>query len=216
MQEMRDCTDELLDICDEIAVDAIGHSMSGLALLAYAIERPRRIKRLVLIGTGASGHAYMTAAGALWNNSHPHFRKMATLGILHVVWPCLGPERLLNNFIHCESFVDARLAQRAKISVGDWFRRKEGRSDWHRVARRLDYTAGLAQIATPTLIVCGRYDPQFPLQCSEELACHIKGAEQIVFERSGHYPCIEEPEAFWAAVATFLATRRTATRQANR
>lgn len=163
MQEMEDCTDELLDICGEVgAVDAIGHSMSGLALLAYTIERPQRVKRLVLIGTGASGHAYMTAAGALWNRSHPHFWRMAALGILHVIWPYLGPERLLNNFIHRESFVDARLAQSAKISVGDWFRPKEGRTDWHTVARRLDYVPRLAQIAAPTLIMCGRYDTQHP------------------------------------------------------
>ena len=38
----------------------------------------------------------------------------------------------------------------------------------------------------------------------------------VVFDRSGHYPFIEEPDTFWATVATFLAppadtdTRRSA------
>ena len=70
----------------------LGHSMSGLALLAYAIERPRRIKRLVLVGTGSGGHAYMSAAGALWNRNHAHFWRMALLGMPHIVWPRLGPD----------------------------------------------------------------------------------------------------------------------------
>lgn len=39
MQEMHDCADEALEIAGAIdAVDAVGHSMSGLALLAYAID----------------------------------------------------------------------------------------------------------------------------------------------------------------------------------
>jgi proline iminopeptidase len=205
MEEMLDCADEALDVCgvDE-AVDAVGHSMSGLAVLAYAIERPRRVRRLVLIGTGSGGRAYMTAPGALWNRSHPHFWGMAALGVLHIVWPRLGPERWLNNFIHRESFVDARLADVATISAGDWLRPKEGRTDWHWVARRLNYAPKLAEIAVPTLILCGRLDPQCPPRCSEELAHGIPNAELIVFERSGHFPFIEEPGPFWSSAAAFL------------
>lgn len=47
MGEMKDCADEALDalgITDPI--DAIGHSMGGLALLAYALDRPHRVRRL--------------------------------------------------------------------------------------------------------------------------------------------------------------------------
>ena len=84
------------------------------------------------------------------------------------------------------------------------------------MARRLDYVPRLAQIAAPTLIMCGRYYPQYPPACSEELARHIKGAELIIFERSGHYPFIEEPEAFSSAVTTFLSTGTTAKRKADR
>ena len=55
MREMHDCADEALDVCGVVGgVDAVGHSMSGLALLAYAIERPGRVRRLV------AGHAALT------------------------------------------------------------------------------------------------------------------------------------------------------------
>jgi len=145
------------------------------------------------------------APGALWNRNHPHFWRLATLGVLLIVWPRLGPEQWLNNFIHRESFVDARLADVTAIRAGDWLRPREGRTDWHRVARRLNYASRLAQIAVPTLILCGRHDPQYPPTCSEELARSITGAQLIFFERSGHFPFIEEPEPFWSSVATFMS-----------
>jgi proline iminopeptidase len=205
MAEMHDCADDALRASGiNNAVDAVGHSMGGLALLAYAIDRPARVRRLILIGTGSGGPAYMRARGALWNRSHPHFYQLAVLGMLHIVWPRLGPERLLNNFIHRESFVDSRLARSQKVELRDWLRPRQGRTDWHRIARRLDYTPRLRQIAAPTLVLCGRYDPQFPRPCSEELAGAIPGARLVVLERSGHYPFIEEPRLFSEVVGAFL------------
>ena len=59
----------------------------------------------------------------------------------------------------------------------------------------------------PTLVLCGRHDPQYPIACSQELAASILSAHLIVFERSGHYPFIEEGEAFWRTVDEFLAQR---------
>jgi pimeloyl-ACP methyl ester carboxylesterase len=206
MMEMHECADEAVASAGfGGALDAVGHSMSGLALLAYAIERPRRVRRLVLIGTGSGGPAYMTAPGALWNRTHPKFWRLAALGVMHIVWPRLGPERLLNNFIHRESFCDSRLARTAPVTLRDWLRPREGRADWHRVAKRLDYSSRLPEVGAATLVLCGRHDPQFPPACSEELAHGIRRAELTFFERSGHYPFVEEAERFWPVVGAFLA-----------
>jgi proline iminopeptidase len=54
-------------------------------------------------------------------------------------------------------------------------------------------------------VLCGRYDPQFPLACSIELGSGIPHAQLVVFDHSGHYPFIEEAELFWVSVAAFLA-----------
>lgn len=83
MAEMHDCADESLRVCGVNGpVDAVGHSMAGLVLLAYAIERPERVRRLVLVGAGSGGPAYMRAPGALWNRSHPHFPGLAARAVL--------------------------------------------------------------------------------------------------------------------------------------
>lgn len=202
--ELRDCADEALTACGiDVPVDAIGYSMAGLVLLGYALDRPTRVARLVLVGTGTGGTAYMKAPGALWNRSHPDFAGLAALGILHTLWPRRATETLLNNYIHRRSFVDRRLATRDPLTPGDWVRRRRGNPEWHRIAKRLDYAPRLGEIAVPTLVLCGTHDPQFPVSASRQLAEGIGGARSVFFERSGHFPFIEEPDAFWSEVRAF-------------
>jgi proline iminopeptidase len=205
MSEMHDCADEALAACEISGpVDALGHSMAGLTVLAYAIERPQHVRRLVLVGTGTGGRAYMSAPGALWNRSHPHFGRMASLAILQMFWRRRAPEVLLNDLIRRESFVDKRFAEPTPLSVRDWFRPRRGHTEWHDIARHLDYGPRLCEIEVPTLILCGRHDPQYAPSCSEELAVGIRGSQLAWFEHSGHFPFIEEPEALWSRVAAFL------------
>jgi proline iminopeptidase len=47
-----------------------------------------------------------------------------------------------------------------------------------------------------------------PPTCAEELARGISDARLVILEKSEHYPFIEEPEAFWAAVERFLSKQR--------
>ena len=207
MSEMHDCADEALAVCGIAGpVDGVGHSMGGLAVLAYAIERPEHVRRLVLIGTGTGGRAYMTAPGALWNRSHPQFWRLAALGILGIVEPRRAPEKILNDFIHRQSFVAQSWAgSTSPGSRRDWLRPRGGHTEWHRVASRLDYGPRLGSIQIPTLILCGRHDPQYAPACSEELASGIRDSRLVWFERSGHFPFIEESDAFWPVVGDFLS-----------
>lgn len=70
--------------------------------------------------------------------------------------------------------------------------------------RTWDRTADLARIDVPTLVTCGRHDEMGP-PCAEPLVAAIPQAELAVFEDSSHTAHLEEPEAYLAAVAAFLA-----------
>lgn len=204
MDEMLRCAAETLDVCDiHEPVDALGHSMGGLALLAFALKYPKRIKRLILVCTGP-GNSYVSAPGSLANRSHPAFWKMATYGLFHILLPTLAAQKLMFNFIERQSFQDHRYLQLETIRFRDWLRPRVGRTDWHRIAKTLDYAPRLSEITAPTLVLGSRHDPEFPLACAQELADHIPDARFEVFENSGHYPFIEEADAFWSSVSDFL------------
>ena len=84
MEEMIRSGDERLDrLRVHGAVDVMGHSMGGLAALAYAIERPERTRRLVLV-TSLSGFpvaARWGFLGSAFRFCEPDFWRIIHWGI---------------------------------------------------------------------------------------------------------------------------------------
>lgn len=68
----------------------------------------------------------------------------------------------------------------------------------------------LARLATPALVLGGRHDIIMPPEVtSEPLAAGLPDAELVVFEDSGHFPYIEEHDAFLRVVRRWLARLRS-------
>jgi proline-specific peptidase len=70
--------------------------------------------------------------------------------------------------------------------------------------RDWDRTADLGAIAIPTLVTVGAHDEIAP-SCARTLRDGIPGARMATFEDSGHLAHEEEPEAYAAAVRSFLS-----------
>jgi len=184
----------------------VGHSQGGFTALAFAIERPARIQRLVLIGAPSGGPSFMKAPGAIWNRSHPDFWRFALLATLMLLLRNKATSTLMLNVIHRASYVDKSRAQSRPVQLRDWLRPAGQRTWWgSRVAWRLDYAPRLGEVSAPTLVLTGQHDPQVPPVCAEEIARGVPNAQLISFEQSGHYPFIEESERFWPVVDDFLA-----------
>jgi pimeloyl-ACP methyl ester carboxylesterase len=66
-----------------------------------------------------------------------------------------------------------------------------------------------ARLTAPTLLLYGLYDPYFLRDAARRLHFMIKNSKLELFERSGHYPWIEEPQHFAGAVKAFLNTVTT-------
>lgn len=62
----------------------------------------------------------------------------------------------------------------------------------------------LGEISQPVLVLGGRHDRTCVVEASEAMGRKIPDAELVIFERSGHMPFVEEPEAYLGAVRTFL------------
>lgn len=69
-----------------------------------------------------------------------------------------------------------------------------------------DVRGELASITVPTLVVVGRHDPVCSLRWARILQEGIPGSELAVFERSGHFPHLEEPETFSRVIRRWLET----------
>jgi proline iminopeptidase len=64
----------------------------------------------------------------------------------------------------------------------------------------------LGEVTVPTLVCVGRYDPQTPWPDNAAIAAALPAGRLEVFERSGHYPFLEEPDRFIAVVEAFLSS----------
>ncbi len=62
----------------------------------------------------------------------------------------------------------------------------------------------LGEIRVPTLVLGSRHDWITPLAQSERIQRGIPGSQLVAFERSGHFPFIEERERFLGAVRDWL------------
>jgi 3-oxoadipate enol-lactonase len=68
----------------------------------------------------------------------------------------------------------------------------------------VDTTSRLGSIAVPALVIAGELDQGTPVAMAETLAQNIPNASLTVLKEASHLSAVEQPEAFAAAVRTFI------------
>ena len=210
MAEMLLCADETLDrLGIEGPVDVVGHSMGGLSALAFAIERPKRIRRLVLVGSmsGFPAAARWGMPGSSFHALDPDYWRLIMWGVrVKSGRGNLALHKKLQNLMEGACYFDKALFTPLKIDADDYVKGVPIREViWGKnMYRMLSYADRLGSVRVPTLMVVGRHDPEAPPPCSEELFEGIPDARLLVLERSGHFPFLEEASHFAHAVDAFL------------
>ena len=174
MAEMIRSADETLDhLGIQGPVDVVGHSMGGLAALGYAIERPERTRKLVLV-TSLSGFpaaARWGFPGSAFQIYESNFWRIILWGMrLNAGRGDLALHKKLQNLMGRASYHDETLFEPVEIQTDDHEKGVPIRTIWSKnMYARLSYSDRLEDVEAPTLILAGRHDPEAPVQCSEEL-----------------------------------------------
>lgn len=185
---------DLLDALQMEAADVVGNSFGGALALALAIAHPKRVRRLVLMGSVGVPFAITPGLDAVWGY---------TPSIAHM-------RALLDIFAFDRSLVNDELAAlRYQASVRPGFQESFAamfpapRQRW--VDAMVSAEADIRALAHPTLVVHGREDQVIPLSNSLTLAQWIPHAQLHVFGECGHWTQIEHAARFAQLVENFLA-----------
>jgi 2-hydroxymuconate-semialdehyde hydrolase len=188
---------QAVDVLDTLQIeqtDLVGNSFGGALALALAIAHPKRVRRLVLMGSVGVPFAITTGLDAVWGY---------TPSITHM-------RELLDIFAFSRALVTDELAQlRYQASIQPGLQEAFAamfpapRQRW--VDAMASPEAAIRALPHETLVVHGREDQVIPLANSVTLAQWIPRAQLHVFGQCGHWTQIEHAARFSRLVENFLA-----------
>lgn len=194
-------------VLDHLNIDSahlIGLSMGGYTSLQVALNHPKRVRSLVLAGTGSGSERWYT------NDFHKYSRELGDLfeikGAAHVAETYgMGPSRVPFLLKDPRGFAEftKRLAEhdaRGSANTSRGF--QGGRPSLY------DFARDIAKLQTPALIVVGDEDERC-IEPSLFLKDTLPAAGLVMMPKTGHVVNLEEPDLFNLAVGDFLARVET-------
>ena len=184
----------VLDALDIERTDLVGNSFGGALSLALTIRHPKRVRRLVLMGSVGVKFAITPGLDAVWGYE-----------------PSLDTMRgLLDIFAYDRGLVTDELAKlRYEATIRPGFQESFAamfpapRQRW--VDAMASREEDIRRVAHETLVVHGREDQVIPLANSLTLAQRIPRAQLHVYPQCGHWTQIEHAARFAQLVGNFLA-----------
>jgi pimeloyl-ACP methyl ester carboxylesterase len=188
----------------------LGWSHGGMIAQQFAFTYPRSLSGLILLDTSAYFGEFLNDVGSAVQafRDRPWFPK--SYEALRKEWA--GEYRT-------DEDMTALWAEEIKFYFKEFDARAEAYSQRTRdlplrmaplkcfnehEAPRMDLRGRLRNIIVPTLVIVGRHDFITTMDMAKEISGRIPGARLVVFEDSGHFVFVEEPEKFKAVVREFI------------
>lgn len=161
----------------------VGHSMGGAISMHIAVAKPRDLKGLVLVGTGAKLGVTPIIFRQLREDPESFYETIEKAAI----GSAAGPE--------VKDLVLASIKKCApSVTHGDF-----------KACDRFDIREHLEKIDIPTLIICGEEDRLTPVAYSEYLNREIKASKLLVIVEAGHMVMMEKPDPVNRVLGEFVA-----------
>jgi len=182
----------------------VGHSFGGILSMMYAREHPDRIAKLALVDSGGP-----TPRSVLKFNANLESRYTDDDRAKIREWS--SPERVKENRRRAvleltRAKTPVYFADRARAKAMVDALDEDSFSDAMFLAVvpqmfTLDLRSGLEKVEAPVLVLHGKQDP---LETAEELRETFPAARVTLLDDAGHFPWLEQPDAFYAALGEFL------------
>jgi 3-oxoadipate enol-lactonase len=170
-----------------------GLSMGGYVAFAVMRQHVERVAALVLADTRAGADTHLA-----FDRRTDQQDQVARIGTTTLIEELLGgllSDRTRAERLDVVEHVRRLMANSAAGYIGALEAMKH----------RPDATAELAGIAVPTLVVVGADDSLSPPEVARDMHERIKGSKLAVLPGAGHLSNLEAPDAFNAALGSFLA-----------
>jgi proline iminopeptidase len=188
----------------------MGWSHGGMVGMQFAISYPDSLSKLILVDTSAYFGEFLSDLEAAVQEfkGEPWFEK--SFAALKAEWAGeyqtdedmarLWAEEMKFYFKHFDARAEAYHERTKDLPVRlpplKTFNEKE--------AAVMDLRPQLKGIKVPTLVIVGRHDFITNVAMAEEMVKYIPNARLEIFEDSGHFALVEEPEKFYRVIKEFV------------
>jgi 2-hydroxy-6-oxonona-2,4-dienedioate hydrolase len=184
------------DLMDKLGIEKanlIGNSMGGATALAFAVDYPDRVNKIVMMGSGGGGPTLFTTnptegikalQAVYYDQSFEKFRAFFDV-------------MLFNGASVPDEVLRARAGSVSQPHVEAW-KASTG-------APMRSLVLDLPKVQAPALIIHGRNDRVVPMEGSLQLLSMLPNSEMHIFNRCGHWVQYEHAEEFNKMVLDFVA-----------
>lgn len=201
-------------------IHVYGHSYGGMVAQAYAVKYPQSVRRLILANTPITGRA--------WQESNEHINNELRL-FLPEIWERVEKVRgqgkssntpehqaaflgAINKIFEMFYFFDPARAQAVvfddhNFNADEYYQIAGPDADFQLGSEILafDHTAELGSLKMPVLVMAGRFDGIVYPALALRFKRYLPQAEMVIFEKSGHFPFLEETDHHAEVIKTFLS-----------
>jgi len=183
-------------------IDILGHSWGGYLVMAYGARHAAHVRRMVIVD----------AAAPKWGDTKFLFRdifpettaRQDAFDFADTLGDKGASDESLKLYLTM-LFYSPELRDAAQPVFARSVFTKAVNEAVTADLSRFDLNPELLKFAFPTLVVTGRYDINVAPSVAWKIHKAVPNSTFVVFEKSGHLPFYEEPEAFGKTVETFLA-----------